>query len=111
MEAPGAMVQRGAGSLSAAIQAKRFVHEASVTLGPFTAGHVALSQSAVPPELSDEKPECDRSTAARIVLTPLDTCPRWKAIPETVRSLRRRAEEIIEENWVKSGDRRGARET
>jgi hypothetical protein len=50
----------------------------------------------------EEKVETDYSNAARLaaLFAPLDVCPRWKAILRVVRTIRQRAEEIIEENWV-----------
>jgi hypothetical protein len=82
---------------------ERFVHEASIIPRQFSAGHVVWSKSAVRcSQPIKEKVETDYSNAARLaaLFAPLDVCPRWKAILRVVRTIRQRAEEIIEENWV-----------
>jgi hypothetical protein len=45
--------------------------------------------------------DSDRSQAARLalLLAPFDVC-QWKAILRMVRMIRRRAEQIVEENWL-----------
>jgi hypothetical protein len=83
--------------------AERFVHEASIIPRRFSAGHVVWSKSPVRcSQPIKEKVEMDYSNAARLasLFAPFDICPRWKAIRKAVRTIRHRAEEIVEENWV-----------
>jgi hypothetical protein len=92
-----------AGHTIAAIVAGRFVHEASIIPRQFSAGHVVWSKSAVRcSQAIEEKLETDYSNAARLasLFAPFDICPRWKAILRVVRTIRQRAEEIVEQNWV-----------
>jgi hypothetical protein len=87
----------------AGIASGRFVHEVSVIPCERMNGYVTWwSQSAVPAQPMDrENVERDHSQAARAaaLLAP-HTCPQWKAVRETVRTMRRRAEQIIEGNWL-----------
>jgi ATP-dependent Zn protease len=92
-----------AGHAIAAIVAGRFVHEASIIPHGLMSGHVFWSESAARcSQVIEEKVETDYSKAVRLasLFAPLDVCPRWKAILHAVRTIRQRAEEIIEENWV-----------
>jgi hypothetical protein len=93
-----------AGHAIAAIVTERFVHEASIIPRQFSAGHVVWSRSPAPcsPQPMKEKVETDYSNAVRLasLFAPFDVCPRWKAIRQVIRTIRQRAEEILENNWV-----------
>ena len=93
-----------AGHAIAAIVTERFVHEASIIPCQFAAGRVVYSRSAAPysPQPMKEKIETDYSKAVRLasLFAPFDICPRWKAIRQVIRTIRQRAEEILENNWV-----------
>jgi ATP-dependent Zn protease len=93
-----------AGHAIAAIVTERFVHEASIIPHGLMTGHIVWSKSPAPcsQQAIKEKIENDYSSAARLasLFAPFDICPRWKAILAVVRTIRQRAEQIVEENWV-----------